>query len=221
MATNKVPFSYQRGDYTSIEMAPISMNQPFSQYQVLSTAADKSSIAQDAKQNGETARRAFIALVGSLFLFSMFRYTSGGNAAFLGSSSDVDEDTKKLYAIPTRYHTIVELNMPYIGLVEPFEIWTDMDLGLQRMSYWGDLNRFYLNETGPGCQIMPISIDGKSSAQISARIPLWQPAVVFPNLFDPQFTKSKKLEKVRGVNCEVWELEEDNYDAQNHGYVGR
>jgi len=219
MAANKVPFSYQRGDYTSIEMAPISMNQPFSQYQVLST--DKSSIAQDAKQNGETARRAFIALVGSLFLFSMLRYTSGGNVAFLGSSSEIDEDTKKLYAIPTRYHTIVELNMPYIGLVEPFEIWTDMDLGLQRMSYWGDLNRFYLNETGPGCQIMPISIDGKSSAQISARIPLWQPAVVFPNLFDPQFTKSKKLEKVRGVNCEVWELEEDNYDAQNHGYVGR
>ncbi len=43
--------------------------------------------------------------------------------------------------------------MPYIGMVEPVEVWADSVLALQRIDYWGPLNRFYLNHTGEGCQV--------------------------------------------------------------------
>lgn len=33
------------------------------------------------------------------------------------------------------------------------QVWADEDQNLQRISYWGELNQFFLNGTGTGCQV--------------------------------------------------------------------
>jgi len=208
-SNEKKPLKCQKHEYTSIEMAPISNNDS-----MISNVTINMSSTKNLKEPRQS--KLFLPMIISLLLCGIFFQLSSSFVAFEGNTN------QNSYKMPKKYHTVIELSMPYLGLKEPFEIWSDMDNGLQHIDYWGTLNRFYLNRSGPGCQIMPISVDGKSSVEIIAQIPLWEPAVVFPdlNMKHAPFIKSSHEEKIRGIDCDVWELNETDYDPEAEEYIG-
>jgi len=54
------------------------------------------------------------------------------------------------------------------------QVWADADRNLQRINYWGKLNQAFLNASGPGCQVMPVSFDGVTSKDVAYQIPTWE-----------------------------------------------
>ena len=100
-------------------------------------------------------------VAGGLFYFSAARSGVASSSNSLRANGGTGSGF-----MPTKFHTVVQLEMPYIGIVEPLEVWTDLEAGLQHINYWGPLNQFYLNRTGAGCQIVPVSFDGATSEEV-------------------------------------------------------
>ena len=63
----------------------------------------------------------------------------------------------------------VTLHLPYISLSEPMTVYYDLDLGLERIDYWGGLDMYAFSDGTGGRnvshQIVPTSADGVSSSE--------------------------------------------------------
>ena len=131
-------------------------------YTVVTTAPHAAPPLHDCQKKKRFVLGLVVAsLLGSALMFWL------ENAPFVENSSASSlKSEKDAVSMPTRFHTVIELSMPYIGIVEPLEVWSDLDAGLQHINYWGPLNQFYLNRTGTGCQVVPVSFNGATSEEV-------------------------------------------------------
>ena len=86
-----------------------------------------------------------------------------------------------LPTVPKSFHARLVMELPYIGLREPVEVWSDADLDLQRVRYWDGLNEFHLNPKGPGCETVPVSYDGETGEETFVGLPPWPLQEWFPD----------------------------------------
>lgn len=118
---------------------------------------------------------------------------------------------------PTAYRVSVLLELPYIDLVEPIEVYYDEALHLQRMDYWDGADTYVFNNSkgknSTSHQIVPTTTDGKKSEEtcftMTGEHPLQS---VFPDL--SKFAKAPGTRTVRGVECVVWELSQPELDPK-------
>ena len=120
--------------------------------------------------------------------------------------------------VPKSFHARLVMELPYIGLREPVEVWSDADLDLQRVRYWDGLNEFHLNPKGPGCETVPVSFDGETGEETFVGLPPWPLQEWFPDT--RLFTAATRLEAVRGVECAVWALVEPDAYVDGGKFVG-
>ena len=120
--------------------------------------------------------------------------------------------------VPESFHAKLAMELPYAGLVEPVEVWSDAVAGLQKVRYWDGLNVFHLNAGGPGCEMVPVSYDGVTGVESYIGLPPWPLQEWFPDT--RLFTVATRVEAVRGVECAVWALEEPNAYVDHGHFVG-
>lgn len=126
------------------------------------------------------------------------------------------------WAAPKQYSVSVLLELPYIDLVEPIEVYYDEAQELQRMDYWHGADTYVFNatagENSTSHQIVPTSKDGVTSAatcfSMTGAAPL---ASVFPSL--AKFTKADGTKQIRGVEVDAFELVQPEFDPAS-GMIG-
>ncbi|KAH8052929.1 transferase [Aureococcus anophagefferens] len=126
------------------------------------------------------------------------------------------------WAAPKQYSVSVLLELPYIDLVEPIEVYYDEAQELQRMDYWHGADTYVFNatagENSTSHQIVPTSKDGATSAatcfSMTGEAPL---ASVFPSL--AKFTKADGTKQIRGVEVDAFELVQPEFDPAS-GMIG-
>ena len=110
------------------------------------------------------------------------------------------------WTAPNRYRVSVLLELPYIALVEPMEVYYDATLSLQRVDYWDGADTYVFNasagKNSTSHQIVPTSVDGIKSAETCFSM-TGEGALssVFPDL--TKFSKVEGTTTVRGVECSV------------------
>ena len=157
----------------------------------------------------------------SILLFSMVAFSSRAPTAADDASGRWGAPLADDAAPPTPpsdYYAKIVMVMPYIGMEEPIEVWTDAAKGVQRVSYWEGLDVFYLNATGKSCEIIPISFDGVSGREQPVSLPAWKSFHWFPDL--ALFHKlTDEVVTIRGHDCDVWYRQELDYDVDGN-FVG-
>ncbi|OQR90454.1 cathepsin, cysteine protease family C01A [Achlya hypogyna] len=133
-----------------------------------------------------------------------------GAFAILKVSRQSDELPTKKPVFPRQYEASLTFRMPYMNLVEPVFVHVNEDLGLQKLSYYGGIDEYILNTTGPSYQIIPV-IDQITCFKVGPS-PLQH---VFPNMtaFEPMYGKSV----INSRNCYSWKYSvEATPDSQDY-----
>jgi len=152
-------------------------------------------------------------IIGSCIACYLAFSSSGSEVALLGSKAP--QDQRDLQA--SSYFVEIRLEIPDAGLSEPLRVWSDEALGLQRVEYWHGANQFYLNKSGPGCQSLPVSLDGVHGEIALRRIPAWELARFVPDVRG--FDSTGLVKTIRGVQCDEYRLEQKTFDSVT-GMIG-
>jgi hypothetical protein len=105
------------------------------------------------------------------------------------------------------------MTMPYYDLVEPITAYYCEDCGLGRLDYWGGVERYLYNASGPAYQIVPTSEDGITSAEtcfVSGE--KYEPVSLFPDLTNFPTTPDDGECELNGVACASFTLRSPTYD---------
>ena len=112
------------------------------------------------------------------------------------------------------------MTMPYYDLVEPITAYYCEDCGLGRLDYWGGVERYLYNASGPAYQIVPTSEDGITSAEtcfVSGE--KYEPVSLFPDLTNFPTTPDDGECDLNGVACASFTLRSPTYD-EDTGFDG-